>query len=191
MGSPYLYDVNYLNLPYFFRWLYNLLRGGLPWSLETSGWWEIIFLSSLALSAVLAAAIIYFLVRIKQLQAADKAKYETIFLSDVEDKPLRNNRWENLLKYLESENESDWKLAILEADKLLDELVTKLGYPGENLGERLRAVEPADFKTLQQAWEAHKVRNRLAHEHGFKLSHREAKRVIELFAAVFREFNFI
>jgi hypothetical protein len=109
----------------------------------------------------------------------------------MEAKTFRNERWEKLLKYLESENPSEWKLAIIEADNLLDEMVAKMGYGGENLGERLKVIEPSDFLTLQDAWEAHKVRNRIAHESSYQLTKREAKKVIGLYEKVFREFHFI
>ena len=67
----------------------------------------------------------------------------------------------------------------------------KLGYQGENLGERLKAIEPSDFITLQAAWDAHKVRNQIAHETNFQLSKREVRRVIGLYEQVFREFKYI
>ena len=67
----------------------------------------------------------------------------------------------------------------------------QMGYRGENLGERLKSVEPSDFLTLNDAWEAHKVRNVIAHEVGFIIDHREAKRVVKLYENVFREFNYL
>jgi hypothetical protein len=70
-------------------------------------------------------------------------------------------------------------------------MVGAMRYPGENLGERLKNVEPSDFLTLEDAWEAHKVRNQVAHQSGFTLTRREARRVVELYERVFREFIFI
>src|SRR3990167_5557173 len=84
------------------------------------------------------------------------------------------------------------RLAVLEADVLLDEMVTHMGYHGDSLGERLRSVEKSDFVTLDKAWEAHAVRNKIAHEgSAFPLANREAKRVIGLYEEVFREFHYI
>lgn len=101
-------------------------------------------------------------------------------------------KWEVIEKHLVSDAENDWRLAILEADILLDELVRSLGYQGENLGERLKSIDKSDFQTLDKAWEAHKIRNTIAHEGiNFVVSQREAKRVIGLFEEVFKEFNYI
>jgi len=103
-----------------------------------------------------------------------------------------NRKWNKVLEHVSSDNSSDWRLSILEADILLGEVLTKAGYKGEGIGEQLKSVEPADFQTLQMAWEAHKVRNRIAHDGSdHPLSQREAKRVIGLFEEVFKEFYFI
>ena len=84
-------------------------------------------------------------------------------------------------QHLDSANPAEWRLAILEADNMLDEMIRRIGYKGENLGERLKAVEPSDFESINSAWEAHKVRNKIAHEGSeFFLSHREARRIVGL-----------
>ncbi len=101
-------------------------------------------------------------------------------------------RWEQVQKHLDSGRESDWRLAIIEADVLLEEMMTTMGYRGDSLGEKLKSVEKSDFTTIEQAWEAHGVRNKIAHEGAaFALSEREARRVIGLYLEVFREFRFI
>ena len=72
-------------------------------------------------------------------------------------------RWEKINAHLHSEKESDWRLAVLEADIMLDEFVTNLGYQGDSLGEKLKRIEKSDFTTLYSAWEAHALRNKIAH----------------------------
>jgi len=101
-------------------------------------------------------------------------------------------RWDNILKHSQFGNENDWKQAIIEADIILDELVMKLGYKGEGLGEKLKRAVKGDFKTLDQAWEAHKVRNMIAHSgSNFSLNQVEVNRVISLYRQVFEEFYHI
>ncbi|HEY4517854.1 MAG TPA: hypothetical protein VJI74_03125, partial [Candidatus Paceibacterota bacterium] len=85
-----------------------------------------------------------------------------------------------------------WKQAIIDADVLLERMIDVMGYRGENLGEKLKAIERSDFKNLDNAWEAHKIRNQVAHEgSNFVLTEREAKRVIDLYRQVFEEFKFL
>ena len=104
----------------------------------------------------------------------------------------KNEKWENILKLFNSDNPSNWRQAIIGADVMLEELVRSLGYTGESLGEMLKSVDKSDFLTLEDAWEAHKVRNAIAHSGAdFQLTEREARRVMSLYENVFREFQVI
>lgn len=107
-------------------------------------------------------------------------------------KHVENKRWTNVLNRLASHSEGDWRLAIIEADIILDDMLSRMGYHGEGIGEKLKQVEKSDFATLDEAWEAHKVRNRIAHDGAsYKMPHHDAERVIGLYKKVFEEFYFI
>ncbi len=114
-------------------------------------------------------------------------------ISDVEQAPNNmSKRWEEIVAKAESLEPSNWRVAIIEADIILDELLEQLQLPGETMGDKLKAVEPSDFTTIESAWEAHKARNMIAHEGGnFLLSQRETRRLISLYGAVFKEFGLI
>ena len=101
-------------------------------------------------------------------------------------------KWRKIVEKSESENASDWRLCIIEADIMLDDLLTTLHLPGDTMGEKLKAVEKSDFNTIEYAWEAHKARNMIAHEgQNFLLNQRETRRIISLYGAVFKEFFLI
>ena len=103
-----------------------------------------------------------------------------------------NAVWLEIEQKINSVNQGDWRLAILEADVLLFEMLEQMGLPGQNLGEKLKSADSSFFNTLNEAWQAHKVRNIIAHEGaGYKLSYNEAKRTIDLYRRVFEEFYFI
>ena len=105
---------------------------------------------------------------------------------------IGNPKWEAVLKDIASSDPNKWKLAIIEADIILNDLLNKLPLPGEGIGEKLKAVERSDFDHLDQAWEAHKIRNAIAHGGSdFLLTQREAQRVIGLYKEVFNEFEMI
>ena len=146
-------------------------------------------------SLLFIMGIIYVKFKIGQMERAKKL--ETKIKQAEEKKVIRqaaseNKKWKKVIEHVTSPNPSDWRLSILEADILLGELLTKMGYKGEGIGEQLKSVEPSDFTSLNEAWEAHKIRNSIAHEGSdFVLSQREAKRVIGLFEQVFKEFYFI
>lgn len=147
------------------------------------------------ISLVFVMGIIYAKFKLGQLKRSKnlEEKVKKAEERKVENKAQNENRkWRKVIDHVSSENSSEWRLAIIEADILLGELLTKSGYKGEGIGEQLKSVEPSDFHTLNEAWEAHKVRNRIAHDGSeHPLSQREAKRVVGLYEQVFKEFYFI
>lgn len=158
---------------------------------------------SVWVSLLLLAGITYSAIRLFQIrkEEAEKLRGDGVFFGKVPGAAPQNlptaehhgrAKWEVIQKHLHSESETDWRLSVLEADILLDELVRSKGFPGENLGERLKQIDRSDFRTIDQAWEAHKIRNTIAHEGiNFPLSRREAERVIGLYAQVFQEFDYL
>lgn len=100
-----------------------------------------------------------------------------------------NPKWSVIVGYMNSTSEALWRIGIMEADNLLLEILTEKGYQGVGVGEKLKE---ASFKTIDLAWDAHKVRNRIAHEGSdFQLTEREAKRAFTLFESVFRDLKAI
>ncbi len=115
-----------------------------------------------------------------------------IFSASEPTKNPMTEKWEKIIKNSESQNPSDWRLSIIEADIILDELLGKLQLPGDTMGEKMKAVEQSDFTTIEFAWEAHKARNSIAHEgESFLINQREIRRIISLYEAVFKEFGLI
>lgn len=117
----------------------------------------------------------------------DGAEEEAIDAEFVE-----NPKWNLVEEHINSDDPNKWKLAILEADIILSELLDSLNLPGNSIGEKLKAVEDGDFDHIEEAWEGHKIRNAIAHQGSdFLLTQREAKRVIRLYKSVFEEFKII
>ena len=103
-----------------------------------------------------------------------------------------NKKWIDIEKHMASMNSSEWRMAILEADILLYEMLEQMGYHGDTIADKLKSIESSDFNTLDLAWRAHKVRNTIAHEgSSYELSHQQAQNTIDLYRKVFEEFYFI
>jgi hypothetical protein len=91
--------------------------------------------------------------------------------------------------YMSSESEALWRIGILESDAMLEDVLRKKGYTGSSMSELLKG---ASFKTVQLAWDALAIRNRIAHQGSeFVLTEREAKRAFMLYESVFRELKAI
>ena len=108
--------------------------------------------------------------------------------NDLHGGGVKNSRLDDVLKHVGSESPNDWKLAIIEADVILDQALIEQGYVGGTLGERLRNITPNQLGSINDAWEAHLVRNKIAHEGAdFVLTKRMAEETITRYRHVFTE----
>jgi hypothetical protein len=151
---------------------------------------------SIPLSLFFFIVMIYCVERLKVLRKKEAEIYdlkvEPAFEVIGADNVALSGRWNRATKLIDSTNPNDWKQAIIEADVILDDLLTKLGYHGLSVGDKLKRVEKGDMKSLDEAWEAHKVRNEIAHAGlDFKLDHHVAKHTIHMYQKVFEEFYYI
>jgi hypothetical protein len=154
--------------------------------------WNILVGVSIALSLVLGAITVYSVMRTFQIRQAEYKHYLAVSKSVAsKDVPQTQLRWDRILEQANSENDQARRVAILEADIMLAELLDSLGYRGETLADKMRQVNRANFNSIDLAWEAHRARNKIAHEAGHTLAPHEAKRVIGLYDKVFREFGFL
>lgn len=183
------------NIQYIFYQLYLLSSNGIgvdggvlfSWVAYYWAWFTIV---SLFVSAIFLAITIYAYRKLHAIEHIVDMQFHTEGVLFEEKKT--NPRWVSIEKHIESENPNDWRLAIIEADIILDEMVKSMGYQGDSLGERLKGIEQSDFTSIDQAWEAHKVRNQIAHAGSdFILTQREARRIIGLYRQVFQEFQYI
>jgi hypothetical protein len=94
-------------------------------------------------------------------------------------------KWNIIINYMEGKEEALWRIGILEADNLLSDILDDRGYVGMTVSDKLKS---ANFNTLDLAWAAHKMRNRIAHDGSkFVLTDRMARNTLELFRSVFTE----
>lgn len=156
------------------------------------GWFAFSFIS-IAISIPFLAIIVYCLIRIRQIRhrevLAFRAAQRTVAHEDVSRTQLRWNRVE---EQAGSSNPESWRLAILEADIMLSELLDMQGYKGETLADKMKQVDRAQFNSIDAAWDAHQVRNRIAHDGtAHEISAQDVRRVIGLYRRVFKEFRYI
>lgn len=186
---------NQANVEYFFRLLYECLHGTCYGS--TAGlaawlahiWLWIIFIGY-ALSVVALFIIVYCTVRLFELRKREKEYYTTLLVTPETGEG--HPRWKHIKSLASGKSPSEWREAIIEADILLDELLTERGYEGENIAEKLESADRGNLGTLFDAWEAHKVRNQIAHEGStFQLSEELVRRTIAHYETVFRELKAI
>ncbi len=106
-------------------------------------------------------------------------------ISETEQARVRE-MWNNVDLLMADEREASWVKAVFEADKILNYVLTLKNVAGANLGEKLKNGKSL-FGNVQVAWDAHKLRNQLAHEVDIKLARHEAERAIRFFKESLRQ----
>jgi hypothetical protein len=187
-------SVNFLNLEYIYLRIFDFFKNLDPIALLNAliRWIGLLLPFSLIVSAILVYIIIYAYTRHKKALEEEDATFKAHAVKDhgtPKGDPELHAKWAKVQAHVNSQNPSDWRLAILEADILLYDVLEKMGFQGDSIGEKLKSVKKEDFLALDQAWEAHKIRNEIAHKGSdFALNDREARRVVDLYKKVFDEF---
>lgn len=96
-------------------------------------------------------------------------------------------RWEAVSARLSSGNPSQYKVAILEADAIAEEMLGGIGYDGSNMKERLDAVRPGQIAALENLRAGHDVRNRIIRDPSFAVSREETESILNGYRGFFEE----
>jgi len=144
------------------------------------------------ITLILLVIFIWILLKIiKSNKKAEKPRErETLVSLDIARNQIKEN-WSEITRRSESPSEAEWKLAIIEADKLMDFALEKFGFMGETMGDKLKSVSKNQIKSLNSLWDAHKLRNLLVHNTQFKIKQSEVIYAVEQYKKALRELGFL
>ena len=112
----------------------------------------------------------------KRSSALDVEKYRT--------------RWLAIEQSIAKDNTASYQMAILNADTLVDQALKDRGFKGQTMGERLKSAK-ASLPHRDNIWQAHKLRNQLAHEPDAKVSYDQARRALAQFKQTLKDLGAI
>ena len=102
-----------------------------------------------------------------------------------------NRIWRKINKRLDTGLESEYKLAIIEADDMLNTSLKRMGYAGQTLEERLQKMTSAILPNIDQVYEAHRSRNNLVHDPDYRLTLDEARKTMDIYAKAFGDLQIL
>ncbi|MBU0476530.1 hypothetical protein KKB68_00770 [Patescibacteria group bacterium] len=94
--------------------------------------------------------------------------------------------WDRITKRLGMGLEPEYKLAVIEADNMLEEILKKMGYGGKNLEEILTKLDRNILSNLGEVKEIREVRNNIINNSEYKITLEETKRVLDVYEQTFR-----
>lgn len=89
------------------------------------------------------------------------------------DREEMRRRWGRIEQMMRSSDAETARLAVIEADSLLDFVLKSMHVPGQSFAHRLQFLSKKYFELKRVRW-AHNLRNRLVHEHDAHLKRNEA-----------------
>jgi Fe2+ transport system protein B len=95
--------------------------------------------------------------------------------------------WRKIEKRLESKIEADLKLAVLEADELLNKVLKEIGYEGKDLNEKLEKITEEVISNLKELKEIRKVRDDIVEDPSYRLTEEETRRVLKVYEKALRD----
>ena len=125
--------------------------------------------------------------------------YQWLFMQDFWEfftfRPFGAKRitriWDRITKRLSTGSETESKMAIIEADDLLDTSLKRMGFAGQTLEEKLSKLTSATVDNLDDVYAAHKVRNSIVHNPDFRLSQDEARVALGAYQKAFNSLQIL
>lgn len=93
--------------------------------------------------------------------------------------------WRRILRRLATGLEPEYKLAVIEADDMLEVSLKRMGYAGETLEERLEKLTPIILSNIEDVRRAHELRNNIVRNPDYRLSLDEARNVLDIYEKAF------
>lgn len=95
-------------------------------------------------------------------------------------------KWMAIEKQLDKNDLSRCSMAVLNADKLLDQALREKGVKGQTMGERMKILKET-WSNANVVWGAHKLRNQIAHETDHHVTYDDARRALSGFKQALKD----
>lgn len=147
----------------------------------SSGWFLVFKFIVLLLDLFFIGFIIFALTKtswFSRLIVWDLKEYMTFKHYGV---PRIDKKWVKIKERLELGTQPEAKLAIIEAEAILDDILKKESFPGKTFGERLSKINTVIIKNIEEVKEAHQIRSDIIHDPSYRLDIKEAKRILDVY----------
>lgn len=95
-------------------------------------------------------------------------------------------KWMQIEQQLTRSNMDSLPLAILNADKLLDQALRERGISGNSMADRMKNFQKS-WSNANAVWGAHKLRNRIAHDADVHVDYESARRALSSFKQALKD----
>ena len=141
---------------------------------------NLIELLSVLVTLGLIVGIVLLMIRLRWIGSRVE-RYRHAILNADATKDQTRRTWKDVERHFFAGSVSDLKIAIIDADTALDNALRNVGVSGANLGDRLKNVKVAQLPNVEDVWQAHKLRNQIAHDENLALKRDIAERALGIY----------
>lgn len=148
--------------------------------------WDFLMILFIIADALLITAFVYALIKgwkyRPPIEIQDKVKKPRILR-----RAIFEERWRAIQKKASLASPDSLRMAVIEADSLVNDVLEQLGFEGKHMADRLANLNPEEYTTLNAILRAHRVRNDLVHTPAFFLSPEDAQKLLSDYEAFLKE----
>ena len=128
------------------------------------------------------AMVIYFMINSSWLQYKFLEDTAEFFAWQAYGSRELTKKWNRIKKRIETGTESDYKLAIIDADDFLIEVLDSRGYyDGEDFEDAIKKAGKLISSNFGEIMNSHEIRNSIVYNPDYKMSAETAKRILDVY----------
>lgn len=147
-------------------------------------------LGSLFVSALFIAGIIYSIIKSPYINIKIEQYINTLGMKTLSRRRARQ-AWQQILLRTRKGTSSNFKAAILEADKIFDEILKLSGFYGESMDERLKKASVEQIPNFEDIKDSHRIAVKIGNDPDFTIDHKTAIETLKSYEKLFAEFGIV
>ncbi len=145
-------------------------------------------------SVVLSLLMLYFIIKLlikSEIIKHQLTKINTFLLTTKYEQRRILKSWKKVINLIHSGDENSYKKAILAADKLLDEILERSGWVGDDLGDKISQIKTVQMPDIDKLMASHKIAEKIQEDHDFKITYEETIKALTIYEKLFRDFTLL
>lgn len=147
-------------------------------------------LGSLFVSALFIAGIIYSIIKSPYINIKIEGYMDILGMKTLSRRRARQ-AWQQILLRTQKGTSSNLKAAILEADRIFDEILKLSGFYGESMDERLKKASMEQIPNLEDIKDSHRIAVRIGSDPDFTIDRKTVIETLKPYEKLFAEFGIV
>ncbi len=149
--------------------------------------WQGLRIIFLLISVFFIGMLIFLLFKSGYMDYRFKEDYAELKKTKPAFKVKVDKNWDEVIKQAKDEREAERKMAIIEADDIVNDVLTQVGYEGGDLLEKLEGLSKEIIPNIEEVKDAHRKRRDIVYDPNRSLSREEAIELVSVYERVFKD----